>query len=111
PIAAAKRPLSGRTSTATPARNPVNTHHNKDLFVRDDLKARVVVNVIAAIRKVVSVSVKSVAAEIATKGHRAARKNVENAFLFFLSSSSVQSKARIAAIPHVAVSKTAWTIR
>ena len=62
PIAAAKSPLSGRKRTAEPASKPVSIHHSRDFFALTDLKASVAVNVIAAIRKVVRVSVKSVAA-------------------------------------------------
>src|ERR1041385_7081781 len=56
PIAAAKRPLSGRNKTASPASNPVATHHPNAFFRTVALNAKVAVSTIATARKFESTS-------------------------------------------------------
>src|ERR1044072_9173635 len=61
PIAAAKRPLSGRKKTATPAMRPVTIHHVIARFRVVALNAKVAVSTVATARKFVGTSVRIVA--------------------------------------------------
>src|SRR5215213_563793 len=61
PITAAKRPLSGRNKTASPAIRPVTIHHMSAFFRTAALNANVAVSTIATARKLVGTSVRIVA--------------------------------------------------
>jgi hypothetical protein len=61
PMAAAKRPLSGRKKTAVPAIRPVTIHQVIARFRVVALNANVAVSTIATARKIVATSVRIVA--------------------------------------------------